>query len=220
MGTAILIRHARSTANASNLLAGQTPGVRLDPHGIEQSKALVEILGPLPVDAVIVSPLERCIDTISPWMHRYGANIPVHSEPRIIEPDYGLWSGRKLEELAQEKLWESVQKQPQSVRFPNGELFQAVWDRVASFMQSLQRQLHGEENVIVVSHGDIIKFMLAQSLKMEFKDFQSIIIEPASISILNFDENSYRLVQMNRSSNSISSMVRNKSKAQLGGESR
>lgn len=220
MGTAILIRHARSTANAGNLLAGQTPGVRLDPHGVEQSKALVETLGPLPIDVVIVSPLERCIETIAPWIRAYGSNIPVHSEPRIIEPDYGLWSGRSLEELAEEKLWKSVQNDPQSVRFPNGESFQAVWDRVSVFFQSLQERLQKEENVIVVSHGDIIKFLLAQALKMEFKDFQSIVIEPASISIINSAEKNSRLVQLNRSSNSIASMIASKTTSQLGGETR
>jgi broad specificity phosphatase PhoE len=204
-------------ANANNTLAGQTPGVRLDPVGLEQSKSLVETLGPLNIDAVIVSPLERCIDTISPWITKYGARTPVHSEPRIIEPDYGLWSGRNLDELAQEKLWIDVQQNPESVCFPNGERFKSVWDRVAHFLQTL-REHAKDQNVIVVSHGDIIKFLLAQSLKMDFKDFQSIVVEPASISILRFDDNNIRVIQVNRSTDSISSMVEERTKPLLGGE--
>ncbi len=220
MGTIILIRHARSIANAENILAGQTPGVRLDPTGIEQSNALVETLGKLPIAKVFVSPLERCMDTISPWLRTHGVGIEVHSEPRIIEPDYGSWSGRKLSELATEPLWRDVQANPESVIFPNGERFVDVWRRVSSFYQSIREISDDSSNFIVVSHGDVIKFLIANILQIDFKNFQSLVVEPASISIAQIGKDSSRLLQFNRSQDPLSQTLEHLFTSELGGEVR
>lgn len=219
MGTVILIRHARSTANAANVLAGQSPGIRLDPTGIEQSKSLADTLGALPIDRVFVSPLERCVETITPWLSKFGKDVVVHSEPRIIEPDYGMWSGRSLEELALEKSWIDVQNNPALVTFPNGERFIDVWDRVTDFFTHLSELANAGGNYIVVSHGDIIKFLLAHVLKIEFVNFQSLVVEPASISIAHFADEKTRLVQFNRSDQKIGNLVTAAAPATLGGES-
>lgn len=218
MGTVILIRHARSVANSENVLAGQTPGVRLDALGVIQSRELVDTLGPLPISQVFVSPLERCLATLEPWLTRYGQGIAVQSEPRIIEPDYGIWSGKKLDELALDPLWRDVQRDPESVTFPGGEKFVAVWNRVQSFFTSLSELAQKDANYIVVSHGDIIKFLIANIVKLDFKNFQSLTVEPASISIANFTQDGARLIQTNRTSQQISDTLTNMTRATLGGE--
>lgn len=220
MGTVILIRHARSVANADNVLAGQTPGVQLDHMGVEQSRALVDTLGEIPITKVFVSPLERCLQTISPWLAKHGRGVEVQSEARIIEPDYGLWSGRKLDELAHEPLWQDVQNDPESVTFPQGERFIDVWNRVSSFYQSLKEISSADTTFLIISHGDIIKFLLANVLKIEFKNFQSLVVEPASISVAHIDKTIERLIQFNRSQESISSILRDRTAPTLGGENR
>ena len=227
MGTVILVRHARSVANAENILAGQLPGVRLDPHGLHQSQTLSQSLGQIPIAKVFVSPLERCLATIDPWLARYGAGIPVESDPRIIEPDYGSWSGRKLDELALEPLWKDVQENPELVTFPNGERFLDVWHRVRSFYQALRDSVQSEKIYLVISHGDIIKFLIANTLSMEFKSFQSLVVEPASISIAQFSDSQARLIQFNRSHETLAEYLQQlklvpsqSMKPTLGGEVR
>ena len=220
MGTVILIRHARSVANADNVLAGQTPGVQLDQVGVEQSRALVDTLGEIPITKVFVSPLERCLQTISPWLVKYGHGVEVQSESRRIEPDYGLWSGRKLDELAREPLWQDVQNDPELVTFPKGERFIDVWNRVASFYQSLKEISSADTTFLIISHGDIIKFLLANVLKIEFKNFQSLVVEPGSISVAHLDSTSERLIQFNRSQESISSILKGRTAPTLGGENK
>jgi probable phosphomutase (TIGR03848 family) len=223
VGTVILIRHACSVANTENVLAGQTPGVRLDAQGLEQSANLAEALGNLPVSKVFVSPLERCLATISPWIARYGQGVEIESDSRIIEPDYGTWSGRKLEELSLEPLWRDVQQNPESVIFPRGERFIDVWSRVQDFYHALtdfiENSTESSANIVVVSHGDIIKFLIANVLKMEFKNFQSLIVEPASISLVQISASGARLMQYNRSEQSISELLKKNIVATLGGES-
>lgn len=218
MGTVILIRHARSVANAENVLAGQLPGVKLDSEGMQQSKKLASQLGEIPIAKVFVSPLERCLQTITPWLQAHGREVPVHSDPRIIEPDYGLWSGRKLEELALEKLWEEVQNNPAQVHFPQGERFVDVWDRVGSFYHSLSEIASGDSNYLVISHGDIIKFLVSRILNLEFSNFQKLMVEPGSITVAKFHERNAKLVQFNRSDSELTSLLASGAKSTLGGE--
>lgn len=220
MSTVILIRHARSVANAEGVLAGQTPGVTLDSTGIQQSKELAQTLGHLPIAKVFVSPLQRCLETISPWLSRHGTGVPVQSEPRIIEPDYGIWSGRKLSELSLEPLWKDVQHNPELVRFPQGERFADVWERVRSFYLSLREISDETSNFIIVSHGDIIKFLIANILKIDFKNFQSLVVEPASLSIAQISGDNSKLLQFNRSHEPLSKNLEQLFSSSLGGEVR
>ena len=63
MPTLILARHGRTTANASGMLAGRTPGVHLDDKGREQARAAASRLEGLSLHAAISSPLVRCRET-------------------------------------------------------------------------------------------------------------------------------------------------------------
>ena len=63
MATVILVRHGRTSANASGTLAGRTPGVRLDDVGAEQAARTAARLAVVPLAAIVTSPLERCRET-------------------------------------------------------------------------------------------------------------------------------------------------------------
>jgi probable phosphomutase (TIGR03848 family) len=60
--TVLLVRHGL-TASTGRLLTGWTPGISLDDRGLAQAKALAERLAPVPLDAIVTSPLERCRQT-------------------------------------------------------------------------------------------------------------------------------------------------------------
>src|SRR5689334_25369229 len=58
--TVLLVRHGRTTANASGTLAGWTPGIGLDDVGRAQAQTLAGRLAAVPLAAVVTSPLQRC----------------------------------------------------------------------------------------------------------------------------------------------------------------
>ena len=62
MTTLLLVRHGL-TAMTGPVLAGWTPGVHLDDRGRAQAEAVAERLRPLPLTAIVSSPLDRCLDT-------------------------------------------------------------------------------------------------------------------------------------------------------------
>ncbi len=220
MASVILVRHSRSTANTAGVLAGQAPGISLDETGFTQAQGLTARIGDVLISRVISSPLQRCIETISPWHEKY-SKAAIEIDESFIESDYGSWTGRKLGELAKEPLWEQVQKTPSTVTFPEGESFLQMYARVSSGLDSIIETMTDNDNVIVVSHGDIIKLAIAKILDLPVDKFQKLVIDPASISIVKVDksENETRtaLISMNESGTHLSKLLENKELAGLGG---
>ena len=110
--------------------------------------------------------------------------------------NYGRWSGKKLNSLAKQPLWKIIQKTPSKVEFPQGERMTAMQKRaVASIEEAVLEKSKGTH--LFVSHGDVIKAMVASLLKMKLDNFQSLVIDPASITMLEYDGDSARLILFN-----------------------
>ena len=206
----VLIRHAHSTANAAGVLSGQLPNVPLSKSGQEQAERLAERLGKLTIAQVHVSPMDRCSQTLAPWLAKYGKGVTVTLEPNVVEVDYGKWSGKKLATLSRAKLWRKVQGQPSAVTFPDGESLAQMQVRA---MQSVHDFFASDQEMtIMVSHGDVIKAIVASSMGMHLDDFQRIVIDPASITILESNGGAIRLTRLNDSDSSVSELLQSKSK--------
>ncbi|WP_204163987.1 MSMEG_4193 family putative phosphomutase [Nocardioides solisilvae] len=194
MATVILVRHGRSTANVSRVLAGRQAGVRLDEEGERQARAAAERIAAVPLVAVVTSPLERCVQTAElvagaqPGAAAAAARLRV--EERLTECDYGEWQGRAISELAGEDLWGTVQRQPSAAIFPGGESLAAMSARGVAAVRELDAELeaaHGPHAVwVAVSHGDVIKAVLADALGTHLDHFQRIVADPASVSVVRY----------------------------------
>ena len=184
----VLIRHAHSQANASGILSGRLPGVHLSDKGIAQAEHLVQRLGIFPISNLRISPIERCFETIAPWINSIVLPNNPQFEPTIdhdlTEVDYGSWSGKKLSALSKNKLWRTVQESPSRMYFPSGEGIAAMQARA---MKSVHDAVsaRGKGNAVIVSQGDVIKSIVASALGMHVEEFQRMVIDPASISILD-----------------------------------
>ncbi|MEE4025672.1 MSMEG_4193 family putative phosphomutase [Gordonia sp. PKS22-38] len=193
--TVILVRHGRSTANTSGVLAGRTPGVSLDEKGREQADALVDRLGVCISDiaAVARSPLQRCAQTVAPLLATLGSD-PQRDVPELVvddlaEVDYGSWTNRPLKELVTEPLWKTVQQQPSAAVFPDGEGLAGVQARAVAAVRELDRRYGGDDGSgvwIACSHGDVIKAVIADAMGMHLDSFQRIVVEPASLSVIRY----------------------------------
>ncbi|MFU8946362.1 histidine phosphatase family protein [Mycetocola zhadangensis] len=190
MATVLLVRHGRTTANATGLLAGRAAGVSLDQIGRDQAALTGERLAAVPLVAVVASPLERCQQTAQHIIERQAGTPHTSVDPDLTECDYGQWQGRTLSELATDALWPLVQSQPSAVVFPGGESMAAMQARSVAAIRRHDAAVeaeHGPEAVwVAVSHGDIIKSILADALGMHLDLFQRIIVGPASVSIVRY----------------------------------
>lgn len=189
MPTLLLLRHGRTTANAAGVLAGRTPGVGLDDHGVAQAAALPARLAGVPLAAAVHSPLQRCVETLKP-LRAARPELAVHADERITECDYGAWTGRTLKELADEPLMATVRQQPSAVVFPGGESLRAVQARVVDAARDWDARIardHGEHAVwLMCTHGDNIKAVVADALGLHLDLFQRIVPHPASVTALRY----------------------------------
>jgi probable phosphoglycerate mutase len=182
--TVVLVRHGRSTANTAGILAGRTPGVKLDDYGQGQAAAISDRLAGTRFDRLISSPLERCLQTLAPFSASTG--LPVEIDDRFAEVDYGDWAGRELKDLGAEPLWRTVQQHPSAAVFPGGEGLATVSARAAEAIRDIRGATDHNQTVLVCSHGDVIKSILADALGMHLDAFQRIVVAPASISVIRY----------------------------------
>lgn len=208
MTLVFLVRHAHSTANEENILSGRLSGVHLSEKGKAQARALSTRLSDLPLKALRTSPLDRCIESISPWFKRTiqtdsNSKLVLKIDEDLVEADYGTWSGRKLRALSKDPLWKDIQKRPSRVTFPRGESISAMQLRgIRAVENSLK--VRGKGHILLVSHGDVIKSILAHALAMNLDDFQRIVIDPASVSVLDFSNSTPRVLLLNDTRSKLS----------------
>ena len=196
MARIVLLRHAHSVANEKNLLAGRTPGIALSKTGRDQALQLVNRLGAITFDEIAVSPIQRCRETIDPWLTSSNVKSRVVTDDSISEVDYGSWSGKSLASLRRKSEWKVVQDFPSQMVFPEGESLLEMQGRALSGFYRLN-SVKGKGPRLLVSHGDVIKSIVAHCLGMHLDQFQRLVIEPASITIIDTDNGMSRLVRFN-----------------------
>ncbi len=174
----VLLRHAHSVANEKGVLAGRDNSVGLSERGKRQALATVSELEALQISRIVVSPMLRAKATIAPFVKKH-PEIELIRDGGINEMEYGSWSGKKLATLSKHPLWESIQRAPTSVTFPEGESF---LEMLARSIECIHRLAKPGKTTLFVSHGDVIKAITAHFLRMHMDNFQRISIDPASIT--------------------------------------
>ncbi len=207
--TVILLRHGRSTANTAATLAGRMPGVGLDEMGQAQARALVQRLGGLPLSAIVTSPLQRCQETVSDLSQSLG--LEPELDERLIEVDYGQWTGRPLSELLQEPLWKVVQEHPSAAVFPGGEGLAQVQARAVAAIrhhdQRLAERAGADSLWVACTHGDVIKSVLADAFGTHLDGFQRIMTVPAAVSVIRYGEQRPFVFHMNDTGSDLSGLA-------------
>ncbi|MFF5259580.1 MSMEG_4193 family putative phosphomutase [Actinomadura viridis] len=213
MTTLLLVRHGL-TAMTGPVLAGWTPGVSLDERGRAQVRDLAARLAPVPLAAVVSSPLDRCVQTAEAVAAGHAEPIEkVELDERFGEVRYGDWTGRPLKELAEEPLWRVVQAHPSAARFPgeDGEALAAAQHRAVAAVRDWNARIaaeHGPDaSYLVCSHGDIIKAVVADALGLHLDQFQRIQAAPASLTVIRYTELRPFLVRLNDTGGGVQDLL-------------
>jgi probable phosphomutase (TIGR03848 family) len=206
MTTLLLVRHGL-TAMTGPVLAGWTPGLHLDERGQKQAVAVADRLKGLPLDALVSSPLDRCLDTIGAIA--VGRDQEVTVERRIGECRYGDWTGRPLKELAKDPLWKVVQAQPSAVVFPGpeGEALRDTQNRAVAAVRDWNAKLGPDATYLMCSHGDVIKAIVADALGLHLDLFQRITIDPCSVSVIRYEQLRAFALRVNDTGGGIDALI-------------
>lgn len=208
MATVILIRHGRSTANTAGVLAGRQAGVGLDAHGWTQAQQAAQRLRGVSLETIVSSPLKRCRQTARAIADAQPHALDITDEREINECDYGRWQGRTLSDLAGEDLWTTVQTQPSAAVFPGGESLTAMQSRAVQAVRrhdaAVEASAGSHAVWAAVSHGDIIKSVIADALGTHLDLFQRIVVNPASLTIIRYTSSRPYLVACNTDTGDLS----------------
>lgn len=192
MALAILVRHGRTAANADGVLAGRTPGIHLDDAGRTQADQLGQRLAALPLARIVSSPLERTLETahVIARAQQQSPRPRVRRDKGLIECGYGDWTGQRLKDLAKQKLWKTVQQHPSAVLFPGGESMVQMQTRALASVRRWNAEVEaavGASGVwVAVSHGDVIKAVVADALGLHLDQFQRIVIGPGAVCVIEY----------------------------------
>jgi probable phosphomutase (TIGR03848 family) len=204
VATVLLVRHGL-TAMTGPVLAGWTPGVHLDERGREQAAALGRRLAGVPVAAVVASPLERCQETAA--VLAAGRDLAVETDDRLGECRYGDWTGQELKKLAKDPLWKVVQAHPSAATFPGGEALRDTQVRAVAAVRDHNARLGDDATWIAVSHGDVIKAILADALGLHLDQFQRIQADPCSLSVVRYTSLRPFVLRMNDTGGAVDDLT-------------
>jgi len=194
-GTLVLLVRHGETPTTGKLLPGRARGLHLSDAGRAQAEAVAGRLAVLPrIDAVYASPLERTRETAKP----IGAvrQLPVTVDKGLLEVDIGEWTGLELSAVAKLPEWKIVHTYPTGFRFPGGESFPEMQQRIVGAIERL-RSAHPGGVIVAVSHADPIKAAVAHALGTHLDLFQRIVISPCSVTAISYGDSGPTVLAVN-----------------------
>jgi len=179
-----LVRHAEHGMQG-RVLTGRMPGVPLSENGRDQALALAHFFATRPVTAIVSSPLERAQQTAAPIAAALGLAVTV--DPALNEIDFGAWTGMTFEALHDMPEWHAWNQFRGTAATPGGETMLEALTRALALVTRL-RLAYPDAEIVLVSHQDILKAMLAHSLGVPLDLMHRFELAPASRSILQVFE--------------------------------
>lgn len=192
----ILVRHADPDETARGRCYG-TLDVGLSDRGRAQCAALADRLAGVDPDRVISSPRRRAIETATAISAR------VELEPVVLEPlrelDFGDLEGRTYEEIAASlpDLFAAWMNAPTTVRFPGGEGYDDLRERVTRCVAEIRAQAGEEETIVVVTHGGVVRCVAADVLGMPADRIFRLAVDTASLTRIRWIADEPVLVALN-----------------------
>ncbi|MEO0423961.1 MAG: histidine phosphatase family protein [Pseudomonadota bacterium] len=162
--TIYFVRHGQTEWNVQRRLQGRGDSP-LTPLGRTQAQAHRRWLQADPPEAVIASPLGRVQATVALATEDLG--LPVTFDEALAERCMGEYEGWSLKEIADKAPELAAQKNsdPWAWLPPGGEDYDQLFARTAPLVQRLKE--HPATSLLVVSHGTIVRPILAQFLALD-----------------------------------------------------
>ncbi|MBS3923088.1 MAG: histidine phosphatase family protein [Nitrosarchaeum sp.] len=182
MGSVIFLRHGQAKNNIERILTGRTPNIPLTEKGIEQAEKTAKFVEQMNISAIYSSPIERAKHTAE--IVAKHNSLDVITDDRLIELDMGKFTGVPYDEIF-------TSHGNVFMKFYNGELeiahngvetFSEVKKRVLSIVDHVVEK-HPDQNVVLVTHMDPIKAMLATVVDLSPTNLFELIIANASLNI-------------------------------------
>ena len=192
----IFLRHAQAENNTKRILAGRTEGVPLTKTGIQQAEQISEYLKPLDISAIYSSPIERAKHTAE--IVTKNSAIDVELDDRLTEIYMGKFTRMNYDDMFAKygNIFLKFYENDPVISEHEVETFPDVQKRVLEMVDHVLKK-HNNENVILVTHMDPIKSMLAKVMNLVPKTLFELIIANASLTIIKEQDKIFSLSAIN-----------------------
>ena len=195
----IFLRHAQAENNTKRILAGRTEGVPLTKTGIEQAERIAKYLAPIDISAIYSSPIERAKHTAEIVANAFDQDtVGVELDERLTEIDMGKFTRMNYDDMFAKygNIFLKFYENDPVISEHEVETFPDVQKRVLDMVDDVLKK-HNNENVILVTHMDPIKSMLATVMDLKPKILFELIIANASLTIITEQDKKFSLSAIN-----------------------
>ena len=182
MLTLVLTRHGLTPRSSPEQHLGQRIDVELSDAGRAQAQALATRVRGIAFERVLASPLARAQETARIVAAGLQTPLPVETDARLAEMDYGAWEGLTYAQIderdaARRRAWEI---DPAGIRCPDGESANDVAARARSFLEDLiatHRSAHDATEaepppVLAVAHSSFNRILVCVALDLPVREFR------------------------------------------------
>jgi len=188
-----LLRHGEHGL-LGRVLAGRMPGVGLTEKGRAEIAAVADRLAGENIAALYSSPLQRTRESAEIVAERLGLSVAFRDD--LVELDFGEWTGATFDAIRADPRWQAWSTQRSLAAIPGGESMRQVQRRVVEALIEIGER-HIDENVAVVSHGDVIRCALVFALGMPLDFYGRIEVGQGSLSTVRLDSGGIRVLAIN-----------------------
>lgn len=142
-------------------------------------------------DAIYTSPLQRCVKLAV----ELELDNPVHDH-RLKELDFGDWEQLNWSSIPREH-FDHWANDYANIAPPSGETFTDLQNRGTDFLTEM-RQIYPNGHIAAISHGGMIRAMLAHTLNIPLKSLFRFAVDYASVTTFDFTHEIPKIEYVNR----------------------
>jgi len=177
-----MLRHGEATHNVEGYIASEDiektdRQPKLTERGKQQAENIAEELSDKSVNAIYSSPYRRTIETASIIAEHLGLKIEL--DARLGEVDLGVLDGEPIEEY-RKYFKNRMEKFTKTIK--DGETLTDVKSRAGAFLKDIL-SLHKDDNILVVSHGDVLWMMESIFLNTQGEEISSVYHSPGELKV-------------------------------------
>ncbi len=191
-----LVRHMQTTWNALGKLQGVTD-IELSEKGKEDADRFVEVIDLKNIDAIFSSDKLRTKYLAEKLASKYSLELQIAKD--LHEVNVGDWAGLTWPQIEVEYKEFLVDwfKDSENIAMPNGESYAMLLKRVKRALLNIKDK--GNERIIVVTHGAVIRTLICDVLGVDLKNRSRFDVDNGSITKIEYHEEKFRLCYMNHS---------------------
>jgi broad specificity phosphatase PhoE len=190
----LLVRHAVTAWHGQGRVLGHND-IPLNEEGNVQARRLAESLSDLPITRVIASPLSRAAQTAEALAAPHGVNPTI--DPRLTDLRVGEWDGMTFADLALRDDFRRFQSDPLGVPIPGGESLEQGLHRALAVIHDLGEGRDQGEMIALVTHADIVRFLLCHYLQASLASYLRFRISVASVSTISLARGKAEILGVN-----------------------